>query len=163
EGIAKLAADAIPSPGGALKAQLERMDMPVDESVLLLQHQRELKAKSRLEKAQRQMAKGRGKEAEKGHDDDEPKAKRRKSQAQFVVSDVMAELREIANHHQFPLPDPEQQTKRCYTIRDPTMQGHSSITLMANQYGFYVPTVALDHVVRDFAKAFGIAATALHD
>ena len=34
---------------------------------------------------------------------------------------------------------------------------------MANQYGFYVPTVSLDHLVRDYAKIYGVSATALHD
>ncbi|CAE7208970.1 unnamed protein product [Symbiodinium microadriaticum] len=208
EGNAKLAADAIPPPGGALQAQLEAMGMPVEESVLLLQRQRELKAKSRLEKASKQMAKGRGKakskakaakqqeikepaekeeieepaekeemmepaekegmeepaqENEPEQEDEEPKAKKRKSQAQFVVADVMAELREIGNHHRFPMPDPEQQKRKCYTIKDPATQGCSSITLMANQYGFYVPTVSLDHLVRDYAKIYGVSATALHD
>ena len=30
----------------------------------------------------------------------------------FLVKDVMSELREIGDHHGFPMPDPEQQTRK---------------------------------------------------
>ena len=60
EGHAKLAVDAIPPPSEALKGQLEDMGLQVEDSVRLLEQQRQLKAKGRMEKAAKQAAKGRG-------------------------------------------------------------------------------------------------------